>query len=225
MIKLSHRLTSIADMVDDNSNIVDIGCDHALLDIYLVNKKKNIKIIACDINKRALNNAITNVKRTGLTNKITTVLSDGLDSIDTGNLDTIVISGMGAHTIIGILYSNLSKLKTINTIILQSNNDIDFLRKKMTSIGYYIEDEVLVKDRKIIYTIIKFKRGHKFYNKQELYFGPILIKENSKLFRDKVNLEIKKLEIIISLLPKGHFFYKYKIKKKLKMCKKILSKK
>ena len=222
MIKLSHRLSSIANMVEDNSRLVDIGCDHGLLDIYLVENKKNIKVIASDINEKALNNAIINIKRAGLTNKITTTISNGLDSIDTTNLNTIIISGMGAHTMVGILYNNLSKLKTIDTIILQSNNDNYFLRKKITSIGYYIVDEVLVKEKKFIYTIIKFKKGHKFYTKKDLYFGPILIKENNKLFQDKVKLEIKKLEIILSLIPKGHFFYKYKTKRKLKMCKNII---
>ena len=222
MIKLSKRLSSIASLVDDNSKIVDIGCDHGLLDIYLVQNKKNIEVIASDINKKALSNAITNIKRAGLSSKITTILSDGLESIDTTDLNTIIISGMGAHTMTGILYSNLSKLKTINTIILQSNNDTYFLRKKITSIGYYIEDEILVREKKFIYTIIKFKKGHKFYNRRELYFGPILIKEYNKLFQDKVKLEIKKLEIILSMIPKGHFFYKYKTKKKLKMCKNIL---
>lgn len=222
MIKISKRLTCIADMVDDGANIVDIGCDHGLLDIYLVKNKKNIKVIASDVKQSALDNAVTNIKRAGLSNKIKTVLSDGLESIDTSNLDTIIIAGMGAHTMVGILYSNLSKLNNINTIVMQSNNDIDFLRKKVTSIGYYIEAEELVREKNIIYTIIKFKKGHKFYSSKELYFGPVLIKNNSKLFQDKVKLEIKKLEIILSLIPKGHFLYKYKTKRKLKMCKNIL---
>ena len=125
MIKISKRLASIALMVDDNSNVVDIGCDHGLLDIYLVQTKKNIRVIASDVNEKALNNAIINIKRAGLTNEIKTVLSDGLESIDTTDLDTIIISGMGAHTMTGIIYNDLSKLKNIDTIIMQSNNDID----------------------------------------------------------------------------------------------------
>ena len=55
MIKLSSRLKAIAELVPDRSNIVDIGCDHGLLDIYLTQSKKNITIIASDINQNALN--------------------------------------------------------------------------------------------------------------------------------------------------------------------------
>ena len=60
MIKISARLKKIAEFIDDNSSIVDIGCDHGLLDIYLYQTKKNINIIASDVNQNALNNAIKN---------------------------------------------------------------------------------------------------------------------------------------------------------------------
>ena len=225
MIKLSRRLEKIATFVDDGANIVDIGCDHALLDIYLVLNRKNIKVVASDVNKNALNNALNNIKKYKLTDKIDTVLSNGLESIDVTGLDTIIISGMGTHTMVGILYNNLSKLKNINTIILQSNNDVDFLRKKVTSIGYYIEQEALVKDKKIIYTIIKFKKGHKFYSYKELYFGPCLLKENSSLFKEKNKLELEKLKIIYPMIPKGHLMYKLKTLRKIKMYTNIIKEK
>ena len=35
-MKLSLRLKSIANLVDSNDVVADIGCDHAYLDIYLV---------------------------------------------------------------------------------------------------------------------------------------------------------------------------------------------
>ena len=98
MIKLSPRLKKIAKYVDDFSNIVDIGCDHGLLDIYLVQTNKNIKVIASDVNENALNNAINNIKKYNLDSKITTILSNGLDNIDTTNIDTMIIAGMGSHT-------------------------------------------------------------------------------------------------------------------------------
>lgn len=219
MIKLSERLKSIADFIDNNSNIIDIGCDHGLLDIYLVQSKENIKIIASDINNNALANAIKNIKKYKLENTIKVIQSNGLNNIDTTNMDTIVIAGMGAHTITGILYNNLNKLKNINTIVLQSNNDIDFLRKKIVSIGYYIEKENLIKEKNIIYTIIKFKKGHKHYTRKELYFGPILIKENSKLFQEKKELEYNKLKQIYKLIPKNHIHHRIKTLLKIRLYK------
>ncbi len=217
MNKLSRRLMTIADYVEDNTSMVDIGCDHGLLDIYLYQNRKNIKIIVSDINKKAISNAISNIKKNNLEDKIKVIVSDGLDNISMDGLDTIVISGMGAHTIVGILYSNISKLKNIKNIIIQSNNDIDFLRDRVVNIGYYIEKEALVKDAGIIYTVIKFKRGKRFYTKRQLYFGPYLMKENSKLFREKKELELKKLKKLYPLIPKSHFLHRLKIWNKIRM--------
>ena len=44
MIKLSLRLQTIADLVSKEDNVIDVGCDHALLSIYITNKyqKKSI---------------------------------------------------------------------------------------------------------------------------------------------------------------------------------------
>ena len=219
MIKISKRLETIANYIEDNSNIIDIGCDHGLLDIYLCQNKKNINIIASDINKNALANAIKNIKKYKLTNKIKTIISDGLDDINTTNYNTIVIAGMGSHTIIGILHKNLKKIKNIKTLIIQSNNDIDFLRKKVTELGYYIEKEQLIKEKNIIYTIIKFKKGHKYYTKKQIYFGPCLLKENSKLFQEKNKIELKKLQLIYKLIPKSHIHHKIITLIKIKMHK------
>ena len=46
--------------------------------------------------------------------------------------------------------------------IIQSNNDLDFLRYKVNKLGYKILDEKLVKDAGIIYTVIKFKKGIRY---------------------------------------------------------------
>ena len=63
---------------------------------------------------------------------------------------------------------------------------------------YYIDDEILVLDNKKIYTIIRFKRGKcGKYNKKELYFGPILLKNGSSLFKDYQKQELEKLYIIL----------------------------
>lgn len=48
-MKINDRLKKIGDLVEANSFCLDIGCDHAFLDIYLVKKNKNIKAIASDI--------------------------------------------------------------------------------------------------------------------------------------------------------------------------------
>ena len=108
-MKISKRLKAISNFITDNSNVIDVGCDHALLDIYLFNNKKNIQLIASDIKPGPLEQAKKNIKKYKLDNVIETRISNGLNNIDKNEIDTIVISGMGAHTIVGILHMNLNK--------------------------------------------------------------------------------------------------------------------
>lgn len=223
MIKISKRLEAISSLVPINSNIIDIGCDHALLDIYLYQKKICNKIIASDINANALNNAKENIKNNKLDNNIETRLGNGLDTLNQeDNIDTIIISGMGGHTIIGILKNNKIKLDSIKTIIIQSNTKLEFLRKEVTKLNYIIDDEIMVEDNKKIYTIIKLVKGKKKYTKKELYFGPILLKKKEKLFIESAKKELQKLNIYLKLLPKNRIIDRYKIKKEIRLYNNVI---
>ena len=48
------RIDAIASFIDDTCKVVDVGCDHGLLDILLCLKNQDIQCYACDINKNAL---------------------------------------------------------------------------------------------------------------------------------------------------------------------------
>ena len=222
MNKLSKRLEVVSNYIKDNSKIIDIGCDHGLLSIYLAKKYKDINIIASDVNKNALGSAIKNIKEAGLEDIIETRLGSGLEVVSPEEIDTVVIAGMGSNTIVGILKYSKDKLVNVNNIIVQSNTDLYFLRKNITNIGYYIEDETLVEDKGIIYTVIKFTKGKKKYNYKELYLGPILLNKKDKLFKIKNAKELKTLKMIDKNITKGHYFYRIKIRKNIKVLEEIL---
>ena len=215
MIKISNRLLTIANLVNDNCSIIDIGCDHGLLDIYLVNNRNNIKIIASDVNKNAIENVRNNIKKYNV-NNIDTRLGNGLDIVSKDEIDTIIISGMGTYTIIDIFNNNIDKLDNVNDIIIQSNNNIDILRKYLVSINYYIEEEALIKDKNIIYTVIKFKKGNRKYSNKELLLGPILLERKEELFYELCDLEKKKLLNILDKVPNNEISYKKEIENRIK---------
>ena len=208
-IKLSKRLSVIASFVPNNAVIADIGCDHALLDIYL--SKKNIikKSFALDITKGALNQADKNIKLYNAKN-IETRLSDGFEKIDIkDNIDTVIMSGLGDAKIISILKEAVEKLDKVNNIIIQSNVGVSNIRVYLTCDGYYIDNEKLVKENNIIYTVISFKRGYKRYTKKEIEFGPVLLRNKDELFNELIMNKIKKNNYIINKLPKDKLFKKY----------------
>ncbi len=215
-MKINDRLKKIGDLVEANSFCLDIGCDHAFLDIYLAKKNKNIKAIASDIAEGPLNQARENIKREGLEDKIEVRLGNGLDTY-TDEVNTIIISGMGGRNMIGIFKNNMKVLKNIDTIILSPNNYQIDVKKFLVKNGFYIDDEELVKDKKFIYQIIKFKKGKRHYSRKEYFFGPVLLQKKGALFEEYYKREKLSREILISILPKNYRYKKFITKREIKM--------
>ena len=217
-MKINQRLKTIGDLVEANSFCLDVGCDHALLDIYLVKKNKNIKAIASDIAEGPLEQAKKNIKRERLEDKIETRLGSGLSTY-TDEINTIIISGMGGRNIIGICKETPKVLKKIDTIIISPNNYQEDVKRFLTKNGFYIENEEFVKDKKIIYQIIVFKRGKKKYTKKDYFFGPIFLIKKGPLFREYYLRELKSKEILKTMLPNKYRLKKYILKKEIQIIK------
>ncbi len=188
MTKISKRLEAIVKFVDKKDSAVDVGCDHGLLSIYLVENKLIKKIIASDVNQNALNSAIKNINKRNL--DIETVLSDGIKDVKLTGVNTLIISGMGTGTILHILEDDKS-LKKIIKLLIQSNNDHELLRKSLNDKGYYLEDETYTFDKGKWYVTCCFVKSDKTNNDRIIKYGLLNNKDyNSYLI--KTNKEIYK---------------------------------
>ena len=208
-MQIRKRLKTIASLVEKESKVIDIGCDHALLDIYLTLYNSN-ECIASDINKNAYEIAKNNIEKYNLQDKIKVIRSDGFKEIEMNSIYTAIICGMGTTSILEILKT--PKLKMIDTIIIQTNNDIYSIRKKVTKLGYYIEEEIIVKERSIFYTIIKFKKGKKYYSNKKLQLGPIISKKQTEEKKEYFTFLIQSNEEILRKVPKKYYIKKWKLK-------------
>ena len=182
---LSKRLEAVASLITTDS-IIDVGCDHGYLDIYLT--KKGIKCLAGDISRNALNAAITNFKKYNL--DIPTICTDGLNNIDIKDTDTIVIAGLGSDTIIKILNNSIT-----NDLVILTHNHLEKLRRYVVSIGYYIDREIFVIDNNKPYLVIKFKYGKSNYSNYDYIIGPVI---NDKMY---FNYLISKYTKILNNIP------------------------
>lgn len=177
---ISKRLNVIASLVDSNK-IIDIGCDHALLDIYLTNK--GINCVAIDNKETVLDKARENIKKNNLLDKIKIICSNGLENYNVLGNENVIIAGMGTNTILNIIQNK--EFNKINTLIIQSNNNLYELRKKICKLGYYIDKEIVIFDKKY-YNIIRFKRGFKKYSYFDYYFGLDINYEYKKYINNKI---------------------------------------
>lgn len=216
---LGKRLKAIAEMIPNSSHVIDVGCDHALLDIYLT-KNKNCKCIASDVNANALNQAKKNIKKYNLENKIEIICSNGLKDIEIKEPSIVVIAGMGTHTILSIL--DKTKFDKIEELIISSHNDHELLRKEITK-KYQILEENIVKERNIYYLLIKLKKGICNYSKYDYYLGPILKTKKDPLTKEYYQYLYNQNLNIIKHLP----FHKWKkkriLKNKNKQIKKLIN--
>ncbi len=204
---LSKRLETIASLVPQNEKVIDIGCDHALLDIYLTLNNNNT-CVAADISEKVINNAIKNIKKYNLQNKIKTIISDGINNIEIEGKNIFIISGMGTHTILEIV-SKINKEK-VKKLIIQSNNHLFELRKGINKLGYKIETELVICEKNKYYTIISFIVGNKKYKKNELKYGVNCVKNNE--YVKYINYLINKNYKINLQLSNKYIVKKFKIK-------------
>lgn len=190
---LSKRLSTLIKYIDKDDSIIDIGCDHALLDIELIKSGITNHLMVSDIHECALSAGLNNIKKNSLEDSIDARLGNGLEVLTNDDkIDTILISGMGTSTILSIL--NNPYIKKIDKLILQSNNNHEELRREIVRLGFYIDAEEYFIDNKKNYINIVFKRGSKSYKKDEIKYGPFLIKNREYLnFELKNCLKIKEL--------------------------------
>ena len=213
---LSKRLLSLTKYIDKTDKLIDIGCDHALLDIYLIKNNIIENMIASDIHENALSAGIKNIKLNRMIDKIDTRLGNGLEVLtNNDNIDTVLISGMGTSTIINILDNPY--ISNINKLVIQSNNDYPLLRESITSKGYIIKEEEYLIDKNKEYINIVFIKGINKYSKDELQYGPILIKDKKylqSLLDNKVS--------ILDKIPNSKIVLRFRLKKEINKLNKYI---
>lgn len=168
---LGTRLKTIASFIDSEDEVIDVGCDHALLDIYLTLYNHN-KCLATDISEGALKQAKSNIYHYGLTGQIKVQVGNGLQNIQNLKDKVIVIAGMGTETILEIL--NDDRIYEAKCIVISTHTELRLLRRKMVQKDFKIVEEKVALENYKFYVVIKFVKGRKRYTARECYLGPIL---------------------------------------------------
>jgi tRNA (adenine22-N1)-methyltransferase len=161
-----NRIETIVSNINNDDKVADIGCDQAEVSIMLA--KKGIKSIASDISNNVINKANEKILKIKLENYIDLRVGNGLSSINANEVDTIILAGMGMHTIIDIISSTKYFFKKIITI---SNNKNDELRINMNKFNYKIFKETIIFENNKYYNLIVFVPGKYDYTEYEILFG------------------------------------------------------
>lgn len=200
---LSKRLQALANMVNCDEVVADIGTDHGYVPIYLVQEGICKKTYACDINKGPYEKAKQHIAAYGLSDKIEARLSDGMKALDEGEATTVLIAGMGGALVIKILDQDRQLWESLRYAILQPQSEIDKVRQYLQGNGWNIMQEDMIFEDGKYYPMMKVVKGEgKPYSKAELEFGPLLIKESHPVLLEFINREIALKEAVLEKLRK-----------------------
>ena len=201
-IRLSKRLTAIADMVNSSGSapggycLCDVGTDHAHIPIRLLMEGRIGSAIAMDVIEGPLEKARENIERYGVTGSVTLRLSDGLDAYKAGEASGLVIAGMGGRIIRKILMREPHKSLDFDELILQPQADPEFVRGAVRELGLFIDREQIVLEDNKYYPVMHITHdpvqgpdwgapaaSRSLYQETEDHFGPVLLRTRDPMLR------------------------------------------
>ena len=203
-MELSRRLHAVAGKVTRGNRLADIGTDHGYIPIYLVSEGICPSAIAMDVNQGPLDRADAHIREYGLSDKIGTRLSNGLERLEASEADSIVIAGMGGALMTDILNGGMHVIESGKELILQPQSEIFKVRHFLHDNGYMIVDEQILKEEGKYYFIIKAVPGQQKYEEEFLYeYGECLLKEKDSLMMEYLEREQKKYHKILEGLAEN----------------------
>lgn len=205
-IQLSKRLSAIGEMVTEGNRLVDVGCDHGYLPVYLVMNHRIPGAIAADVGKGPLERAREHICRYHMQNYIETRLCDGLSGISVGEGDTLVIAGMGGPLMEKILSDNPEVRDSFQELILQPQSDIPHFRHFLMSNGYRITEEKMILEDGKFYPMMKAIRDQKrneSWTPLEKMFGKYLLQEKNPVLQQFLQRELRIRQNILTKLQKA----------------------
>ena len=204
-MKLSKRLQAIVDMVPDSTqSLADIGTDHGQLIIKLILDQKIQTAYGLDIASGPLMHAKANLMAYDLNDRVTLMKRDGLQDFDEA-VDTIVIAGMGAETIVHIL--SFYEINKHQTVLVQSNTKQPWLRKTLNEMGFEIIDEQFLFDNQKPVFIMKLMKGYQACNYETYLLGPILKSHLNPSYLHYLKQRLLKLDEILEYKPENKLEY------------------
>lgn len=155
MLTLSKRLQTICDLVTPGVRICDVGCDHAYVDIRLLQEGKIPSALAMDVADGPLATAKSNLELTGLSNCCEVRKSDGLAAYEPNEADCMICAGMGGILMRSLLEAEPEKALSFSELLLSPQSEIHLVREWLFQNGCRITNERFLEEDGKYYTVMK----------------------------------------------------------------------
>ena len=140
-------------------------------------------------NRGPLDRAEAHIRMHGLGEQIKTRLSDGVQKLQIGECDCVIVAGMGGGLVIKIMEDGEEIFRNLTEFILQPQSEIAKVRQYLCEHNYRIIAEDMVLEDGKFYPMMKVANGSaEEYSTLELRYGKLLLREKHpvlKLFLEK----------------------------------------
>lgn len=190
--ELPPRLRAIAAWVKTGARLADVGTDHALLPLSLLRRGGIRAAIATDIHEGPLQRARANAAAQEAEG-IRFLLCDGLAGVEPGEVDCVVIAGLGGENIADIL-RRAGWVREGVQLLLQPMSRAEVLHRALFDMGLRVLRERLVEDAGRVYPIIEAAGGQtEPWNGCEYYTGPFEMLKDDPLFPRYLDEQLRRL--------------------------------
>lgn len=210
-VVLSRRLKALTEMVSAGKSVVDVGCDHGFVSIYLVQNGISPKVLAMDVRKGPLSRAQEHIVEYGVEEQIQTRLSDGLCAYRTGEAESLVCAGMGGRLMMKILTDSREKVRMLDELILQPQSELPAFRRFLKEEGYLVLDENILCEEGKYYFLFKVTFKEDSLEEEccgeeaELYekYGRLLLQRRHPVLREYLEFMLETQTQIARNLQEG----------------------
>ena len=204
--KFDARLSALLRHLVPCNTTADVGCDHGLVSLYILDANISNNVVCIDISPKCLQKTQNLLQKTKLQDRAVFLQSDGLHGTEEILIDQVVIAGMGGINISNILKA-MPKSSDNARLILQPMNNITMVRKTLNNLNKAIIRDEIIFDKNKYYHIIVAQNGKQKLTKQQVRCGAVTEDYRSADYQKWLDLKIKKVESIINGIPKDNEKY------------------
>lgn len=191
-MQLSKRLQAVADLVTPGNRVADVGCDHAYISIYLASHQISPQLIAMDINQGPIDRARENIVKYRCEGLIDVRKSNGLEKLEAGEADTILIAGMGGELTNQILTKRMEVINSVRELVLQPQSEIYKVRQMLSEKHFLIIRENMMKEDGKYYMMMKAVPGepmenpeeYRLYRDEHYHYGRLLLEQQNPVLKE-----------------------------------------
>lgn len=202
-MELSPRLLKIASLVPEGARLADVGTDHGYIPLYLFRNNMISHAIAMDVNPMPLKKAEDNITDGGYAHMCEFRLSDGLDKLNKGETDVIVIAGMGGLLMRDILSRGKDVIDEGTRLLLQPMIAAPELRLFLFENGFTVDDEYVIREENKFYNIISARRGSASPTDADIYIGKNVNINSPDVYDDYISYKLRVCSNIIEGIQKS----------------------